>query len=914
MLEDLLYKTHRDSKVERYAKDALSGIARRRNVLQGSGRERVLQAFGRIMDLKLSYEEKKDRYFKSISAVKTSEGLADLLENLLDSETMEKVAKSKAVVEYDDGRMALVWIPDFETANKVGSHDWCISRSDGGKSYWDNYAEGLNKCYMIVDRALPVSHGRHKFAFHIGPDGDVTASNDQSNGPIDAKTDKDFQQTMETTGARPYNRDDVLKCGDDSLMVKFIAHHGDIALLSKMVLTASNPANELGRLNRAMTACAKINLPGMRRLLLKIARQCAEKGTEAVINDAFLHSICEGNFLVPDNISSEIVGMMSSIAMAQKYCTAEVIELARTIWLQGVLLPDKVAILQHAIEFGNRTMVVSLINSSWADPSKLGELRNFPNILSLGAKINRLLLDSGFQPNYDEESFASSFLFPSSQEQSESAKVYFSDPQIQRSPKFARSLRLELESVYKMMHTEQFIDRDMHSLVLEHTPWVLKLLKRVLSENSEKYAYHIGCMVSLAAGYRSAETAVARYPQQTNLLLDEVDRVKKHSSKEDIALLGRLLGDIKPYYSISSFNIKFAQQALSKESRETLVRLLETMHDFGAEVSQVYMSLLAREGDFDRITRSCFQGEKFISVSPESFLNTALGRPDVQNGCISDQWLTDAETWLQGSQSWVYGKDRDIIGRLFKVLRGRPVTENRLSCLKHMAISRSFGVSAPMNLQLSDTEKVHFWHEAFDDADIFAEFLQAAQELQMWVRPACLGSFLINASKSVQEWAFSVGWDDIMSVSGDKDEDSKIFIEDLIGVGFFDSDTLDEDKDEDSNIFIEDLMGVGFFDSDTLDEDKDEDSKIFIEDLIGVGFFDSDTLDEDNELDLSPLVIGLVNTENNALVSLAKSLARTVPDFNSSAFANAVNKFHGRFSSGDILPLKDSNASEPSFV
>ena len=132
LLEDSIYKIHRDSQVERYAKNALSRIAKSRNVLKGRGRTRALHAFGRIMDLNLPYDKAKERFFKFINAVKTSLDLAELLENLLDNgNTMEKVANSNAVVEYDDGRLALVWIPDYETSHKVGTHRWCISRKGG---------------------------------------------------------------------------------------------------------------------------------------------------------------------------------------------------------------------------------------------------------------------------------------------------------------------------------------------------------------------------------------------------------------------------------------------------------------------------------------------------------------------------------------------------------------------------------------------------------------------------------------------------------------------------------------------------------------------------------------------------------------------------------------------------------------
>ena len=512
-LEDLLYKTRRDSQVDSYAKGALSGIAKRQNVLQGAIRERALQSF---------------------------------------EDTMEKVSDSKAVVEYDDGRMALVWIPDFETSKKLGTHNWMISRISG-QGHWDGYTGKLNKCYMIVDRALPASNRLHKFSFFIGPHGNVTSAFDQEDYDTFPEKDKDFQKALKVTGARPYNRSDVLQSDQAWLLQNYMDHHGDWTLLSQKVLTANNPAIELGRLYKTLTAFAEINLPACRRLVLRAARQCAEKEVVAVIDESFVGMVCKGDSRLTEEISSALVGMMPSIVMAQKYCTAEVIELAKTTWLRGCQFPEKARILDKSIQFGNRTMVVSLINSSWADPSKLSSSGIFPKVLSLGAKINRLMLDSGFQPNHSDVDCAKPLLFPSSQEHSESAKLYFSDPQIQCSPKFASSLCLALGSVYRSILDNQSTSRDMHSQLLENIPWVLKLLKRVLSENSREYTYHLGRIVSLGAGYRNAETAVANYPQQINLLLDELDRVKKQSSKETFALLGRWIGDIKPAPTGKSF-------------------------------------------------------------------------------------------------------------------------------------------------------------------------------------------------------------------------------------------------------------------------------------------------------------------------------------------------------------------------
>ena len=581
LLEDLLYKTHRDSKVERYAKDALSGIARRRGVLNGPGRERALQAFGRIMDLKLSYEEKQQQFFKGISAVRTSEGLADLLENLLDSEIMEKVADSRAVVEYDDGRMALVWIPDFETANKVGSHAWCISRSDGGEYYWNQHATGLNKCYMIVDRALPATHRLHQFAFHIELDGRVAASHDQNNEPIDDLFDEDFKQALKVTGARPYNRDDVLRSDNDSLLKQYIDHYGDPELLSKRILTADNPALELGERLIGVRVCATANLPASRRLVLTVARQCAKGKKGSVISLPFIQSLGTHHFFATDSLIAEfLVAMMPSVAAAKKHCTPEVLELAQNIWVKD-------RILESAIEFGNRSMIASLIKNSWARPAMLDGSIKVTKILELGAKTNRLLLDSGFSPEVYEDQFLRGFLFPSSKGQRESAEVYFSDQTVQRSLQSEGSLCRALERAHQFALGKLIYGCEFHSPLLANVAWRLENLKRVLGENSELYAKQIGGTLYLIVDEDSAKTAFVHYLPQVNLLLDEVDRLKKEASEKTIKALGRRMCDRTPIdieCIATCLDINLAQQSLSEDGRVAIRRLAETMRDFGADI------------------------------------------------------------------------------------------------------------------------------------------------------------------------------------------------------------------------------------------------------------------------------------------------------------------------------------------
>ena len=856
-LEDLLYKTHRDSKVERYAKDALSGAARRRNVLQGPGRERALQAFGRIMDLKLPYEEKQKQFFKGISAVKTSEGLADMLENLLDSETMEKVADSKAVVEYDDGRMALAWIPDFETSNKVGSHEWCISRSDGGETYWNDHAEGLNKCYMIVDRALPASHLRHKFAFHIGPDGDVTASHDQFDGPIDAKTDKGFQQALKLTGARPYSRDDVLRFGDDAVIVEYMEYHGDLEMLSKRVLTANNPANELGKRFKAIKSCAENNLPAYRNLILAVAKQCAKKETGALINESFVGSVYKGCGSATDwEIGATLAGIMPSIAAIKKYCMDGVTELFQSTQVKN-------EVFRNAILFGNRALVVDLINSLWVMPHiNIFTSIKREKILSLGAKTTRLLLNSVFNQNLWnvwDKAFVKALLFPTSQAERESAEVYFSIPRIKHAPELTKTLLKLLQEEQGIMAQNQSKGVEWHGPLLENLPWRIDILKRVLGENSEPYAEQIGWMLAAVAGDNAVETGVVHYLPQINLLLDEVDRLKKEGSKKALVALGRVMNSVNGGLFLCPRNIKFAQQPLSENSRLALGRLLETMKDYGADVSMIYMSLLAREGEFSRIASNRFQSKDAPPMSRSRFLYTALGRYDFREGRLSEQWLTAAESWLKNNESqWFNQYQRDIIARLFSVLRGRTVSANRLVSLIEMA--SSYTLINPLMLGVLKPRKGRHWSEVFHSTEDMAEFLQITREMKGRVSPEDLSKLLLEVREPVRAWAFSVGWDDIMGV-------------------------VDDDNGSCGH---------------------------FINDLLGFGFCDRDTINSEQKPELSDFVKWLATSESPALVNLAQSVECTVPNFNGRAFANAVNTFHGEFSTGDIMPLKDTNTSDSS--
>ena len=501
---------------------------------------------------------------------------------------MGKVSDSKAVVEYDDGRLALVWIPDYETSCKVGSRHWSIS-SHHDEYFWDECAKGFNKCYMIVDRALLETDARHLVTFHIGPDGDVSDCYDQFENTIDAYIDKDFRHALKVTGARPYNRDDVILADDDSLEENYIYLHRDSSLLSKRVLAADNPALELGKQFWSLLNCAEANLLSCRRLILKVARKCAEKGTVAVINKSFFDSLSTGingaiYSEIPDILGAPIVAMMPSVAVAKKHCAEEVFESVHNLW-------EKNKVLESAIQFGNKDLIADLLIYSREIPSALDVVEvKAEKLLALGAKTTRLLLDSGFQPTLDCSSSSSrgsarAWLFPSSQAEKEASEAYSSDHKIKYSPDFSDSICSALQAEYDEMGKNQSIGKNWHGPVLDHLPWVLENLKRVLGKKSEPYAQHISSMLALVAGEESVETGAARYSQQINMLLDEVDRLKKESSKEVLAALGRWLGDTKTGHIADGFDIKFAQQSLSEEGRVALRRLAETLRDFGADVS-----------------------------------------------------------------------------------------------------------------------------------------------------------------------------------------------------------------------------------------------------------------------------------------------------------------------------------------
>ena len=657
-LEGLIYKTHRNSQVERYANDVLSGLAKSQTILEGEGRERALQAFGRIMDLKLSHKKAQERFFKGVSAVNTSQELANLLENLLDSDIMEKVASSKAVVEYDDGRLALVWIPDYYTAREVGSPNWHISKTSH-KPYWTQNAKGLSKWYMIIDRGLPELHQRYRSAFRMKPNVKVWEVYDQSACLIDIDMDNDFQQALKMTGARPYNRADVLKYDNDSLLYAFIEHHKDSALLSKRVLAADNPTRELKRSLESLKVCAEVNLPSCLRLVLTVARQFTKAEKGPVINLSFAEAL--ESEVVGLDVVGVLLSMMPGIAAAQKHCTPEILEFMQCRWTKTILL-------ENAIRFGNRTMIASLLKSPWEHLYKLDiEKFGVEKVLALGPKTNRLLIDSGLLKMIDPKSIFRAVVIPRSEVHKEAADVYFSTPWIQYSPDFADSFCDVLEkacSTLMITHRELINGRD--RTVLAHMPWLLGNLKRTLGENSALYAKQIGTMLAAVANGSNVEMGVVFYSPEINLLLDEVNRLGKQADKKALAELSHSICNINTGCADRYFNINFSEYSLPEEGRAVLGRLLTTMMDYGAEVSQVYMALLAREGDFERIAKPRHQGEKVPPVSIGIFLKTALGRSECREGSVSEQWLSTAESWLQGNRSWFQNDDKNIIGELLR--------------------------------------------------------------------------------------------------------------------------------------------------------------------------------------------------------------------------------------------------------
>ena len=713
--------------------------------------------------------------------------------------------------------------------------------SKGGKSHWTQHAEDLNKCYMIVNRALPEGHIMHMFVFYIGPDGNVMTHYDQSGHPIKARYEKYFQQILKTTKARAYNDQDVLQTANKSLMKNYITHHQDFTLLSKVVLTADDPSRELGEWFRVLITCAELNAPACCKLVLAAANQCTTSKTEAVINKAFLDKVREAaHSKVRDDVEATLVAMMPSLAEAGKLCTDEVLVSA-----QGSGKTNKV--IHKAIFFGNRSLVDSLINKDWTMLSSTDFSDIKPEkILSLGAEINQLLLDSGFLPSFRNGSFTRALLLPSSKGERETADTYFSSSQIQHAPDFVESLRKALQKEHRTVLGAPPRARSLPYPLLDNMPWRLEKLKRFLGENSELYVNHVVSMLTLVAGEGRVEIGVVRYLPQITLLLDEVNRLEKVSSKKTLTTLGLLLGKIKAAPFSNSFDIKFAEQSLPEDSRAVLGRLLVTMQDYGAEVSTVYMSLLAREGYFDLVTRNGCQGKKGLSISLANFLHIVMGRPECRNGRFPKQWLTAAESWLQDDHSWFDESDRDIIGRLLKVLRDGPMSENRLSCLLNMATQCRLNYGDLPWFQPRNTRKVFgesYWSEAYDSAVVFSEFLQTARKMQLVLNPVQLSSFLWQSSEPVKAWSFSAGWDDILSAVGDEGDNLTKFFTNLLGYGFVDYEPRE----------------------------------------------------------LSYMVQSLVEADSCLLVPLAASVERTAPCFDAQGFTDAVNELHGKLSTGDIM-------------
>ena len=100
---------------------------------------------------------------------------------------------------------------------------------------------------------------------------------DQFDNIIMTLTDIDFNQALKVTGARPYNRNDVLRSGDKWVLEHYMTHHRDVVLLSNKVLAADNPAFELGICYSPLIACAEVNLPSCRRLVLAAAKGVQKK-------------------------------------------------------------------------------------------------------------------------------------------------------------------------------------------------------------------------------------------------------------------------------------------------------------------------------------------------------------------------------------------------------------------------------------------------------------------------------------------------------------------------------------------------------------------------------------------------------------------------------------------------------------
>ena len=264
---------------------------------------------------------------------------------------------------------------------------------------------------------------------------------------------------------------------------------------------------------------------------------------------------------------------MPSIAAAQKHVTTDVLELAQSH-------EEKNKILKKAILFGNRTLIASLIKNFWVRLSATGLPYIKPkNILSLGEKTNRLLLGSGFSPSLRDGHFVSALIFPSSQDERESAEVYFLTPWFNHSLEVAESLWNVLKKEHRSIKVFLSGDSICGCRSLDNIPWRLENLKRVLGANSERYAIHVGVMLTLVAVDGDVEMGVVQHLPEINLLLDEVARLKKESNKNTLAAFARSLSNCR-------LGVKFSKigQVLEKDSIGACVRLIAIMLDCGLEV------------------------------------------------------------------------------------------------------------------------------------------------------------------------------------------------------------------------------------------------------------------------------------------------------------------------------------------
>ena len=208
-LEDTLHTVLEKQKALSLAKRVIP--PRQHHLLKGKGRERVLHLFGEILNLKMRRSQISDKFLRALGAIKTSQALADLLENRLDIVTGKvpvdvKIKSAGGIPHHESETYSLYWVPNYEVCKKAGTKNWCVSRRSAD---WNYYTAGYAKFYILVNHLVPPSDPKHMTGMHINLKGEVSDIQSQDFGNVDQSSSW-FKDAIETTQPTPFILDDLL--------------------------------------------------------------------------------------------------------------------------------------------------------------------------------------------------------------------------------------------------------------------------------------------------------------------------------------------------------------------------------------------------------------------------------------------------------------------------------------------------------------------------------------------------------------------------------------------------------------------------------------------------------------------------------------------------------------------------------